>query len=101
VRTEIKNLNSFRAWKIPLPTRLSARLERLQQGMPIQQETLGWDEALGMTIRSAVKKSHDYRYFPNPTCRRWSCDPQWLAEIQAALPELPAARLRALQLNMA
>jgi len=94
VRTEIKNLNSFRALENSVAYEIERQVERLQQGMPIQQETLGWDDALGMTIPQRSKEeAHDYRYFPEPDLPPLVIDPQWLAEIQAALPELPAARL--------
>ncbi len=58
------------------------------------QETRGWDEARGETYRMRVKEtSDDYRYFPEPDLPPLHLDEAWLADIRAALPELPAARL--------
>jgi aspartyl-tRNA(Asn)/glutamyl-tRNA(Gln) amidotransferase subunit B len=56
-------------------------------------ETRGWDEARQATYLMRPKESeNDYRYFPEPDLPPLVAPPEWLAEIKARLPELPAAR---------
>jgi aspartyl-tRNA(Asn)/glutamyl-tRNA(Gln) amidotransferase subunit B len=90
-RTEIKNLNSFRAMTRAVEFELKRQQTLLQAGKPVLQETLGWDETTGVTVSQRSKEeAHDYRYFPEPDLPPLAVEAEWVERIQAALPELPA-----------
>ncbi len=89
-RVEIKNLNSFRALERAVAYEIQRQCERLRQGKPIVQETVGWDESRGVTFTQRVKEGEDdYRYFPEPDLPPLVIEPEWLERIRAELPELP------------
>jgi aspartyl-tRNA(Asn)/glutamyl-tRNA(Gln) amidotransferase subunit B len=93
VRTEIKNLNSFRAMLRALEYEIDRQAGVLQAGGKVAQETLGWDEARGVTVSQRGKEeAHDYRYFPEPDLPPLVIEPDELARIRATQPELPLAR---------
>jgi aspartyl-tRNA(Asn)/glutamyl-tRNA(Gln) amidotransferase subunit B len=97
-RTEIKNLNSFRALERSVAYEIGRQSELLQEGKPVTQETRGWDESLGMTLSQRSKEeAHDYRYFPEPDLPPLVIDQDWIEEIRKSLPELPAAKFRRFQ----
>lgn len=94
-RTEIKNLNSFRAVEKAILYEIQRQGSLYEVKTPPVEATRGWDDAQGKTIEQRTKEtSADYRYFPEP-----DLPPQDLIEIreqmQRRIPELPAqARLR-------
>jgi aspartyl-tRNA(Asn)/glutamyl-tRNA(Gln) amidotransferase subunit B len=89
-RTEVKNLNSFRALVRATEYELTRQQKIVESGGSIDQTTLGWDEARNVTVMQRSKEqAHDYRYFPEPDLPPLTIDPKWVAEIKAALPELP------------
>jgi aspartyl-tRNA(Asn)/glutamyl-tRNA(Gln) amidotransferase subunit B len=97
-RTEIKNLNSFRALERSVDYEIRRQSELLRQGQRVVQQTLGWDEARGVTVAQRSKEeAHDYRYFPEPDLPPLVLDPAWVEQIRRDLPELPAARYRRFQ----
>jgi len=97
-RTEIKNLNSFRALERSTAFEIQRQSELLRQGRAVIQETRGWDEAHGVTLPQRSKEeADDYRYFPEPDLPPLAIDPAWLEAIRASLPELPEARLNRFQ----
>lgn len=92
-RTEIKNLNSFRAMLRALEYEIDRHARLLAQGEQVQQETLRWDEGRGITYPERGKEeADDYRYFPEPDLPPLHVDPAWLQQIEASLPELPTAK---------
>lgn len=92
-RVEIKNLNSFRALERAVAYEIERQSRLLSQGQPIEQETLGWDEANARTYSQRSKEeAHDYRYFPEPDLPPLVVETAWIDEIRAGLPELPHAR---------
>ncbi|MGB9639482.1 MAG: Asp-tRNA(Asn)/Glu-tRNA(Gln) amidotransferase subunit GatB [Anaerolineales bacterium] len=92
-RTEIKNLNSFRALERSVDFEIERQIGLLEKGETVIQETLGWDETLGVTVTQRSKEeAHDYRYFPEPDLPPLVIDPHWLAQIRESLPELPLQR---------
>lgn len=92
-KTEIKNLNSFRAVQRGLEYEAARHEEVLNEGGRIIQETRSWDEAKGVTVSLRSKEqAHDYRYFPEPDLVPIVIDPAKIEEIRASLPELPDAR---------
>ena len=65
VKTEIKNMNSFRAVQHALEYEAQRQIELVRAGKTIRQETRGWVEAKGITVPQRSKEyAHDYRYFP-------------------------------------
>lgn len=92
-RTEIKNLNSISAMFRAVEYEIARQEKILRAGGRVQQQTMGWDEARGVTVPQRSKEeAHDYRYFPEPDLPRLHVSRDWVDEIQARLPELPAAR---------
>ena len=92
-RIEVKNMNSFRSVERAIAFEIERQAAALDAGEPLLQETRGWSEERGETYRMRVKEtSDDYRYFPEPDLPPLHLDDAWLAEVRAALPELPAAR---------
>jgi len=92
-KVEIKNMNSFRAVFSALDYEMKRQMQVMESGGTIVQETRGWDEASGTTLSQRSKEyAHDYRYFPEPDLPPLNVSRQWVEEIRAKLPELPAAR---------
>jgi aspartyl-tRNA(Asn)/glutamyl-tRNA(Gln) amidotransferase subunit B len=92
-RTEIKNLNSFRAMVHAVAFELERQERVLTSGGKVVQETVGWDEARNVTLSQRGKEeAHDYRYFPEPDLPPLVLDPAWVAAQRDALPELPEAK---------
>ena len=92
-RTEIKNLNSFRALVNGSAYEIARQTRVYEGGGAVEQETLGWNEATGKTVSQRSKEhAHDYRYFPEPDIPPLELDQAWIDEIKAALPELPDAK---------
>ncbi|MBP9772097.1 MAG: Asp-tRNA(Asn)/Glu-tRNA(Gln) amidotransferase subunit GatB [Candidatus Pacebacteria bacterium] len=105
-KTEIKNINSFRAAEKAIEYEIVRQTAALEAGEEIVQETRGWDDAKGVTFSQRKKESsHDYRYFPDPDLPKMKISdvPEWSVErLRDTLPELPAQkreRLSALGLN--
>ncbi|MCL6559170.1 MAG: Asp-tRNA(Asn)/Glu-tRNA(Gln) amidotransferase subunit GatB, partial [Firmicutes bacterium] len=92
-KTEIKNMNSFKALQKALTYEVERQIEVLEDGGRIVQETRTWDEGKGVTLPMRSKEeAHDYRYFPDPDLVPLVIDREWVEEIRGALPELPDAR---------
>jgi len=92
-RVEVKNMNSFRAVERAIAFEIERQAAVLDAGEPLPQETRGWSEERGSTYHMRVKEtSDDYRYFPEPDLPPLHLDAAWLADVRAALPELPGAR---------
>src|SRR5438105_5305545 len=67
VKTEIKNMNSFRSVERALEYEAQRQIEMARAGQTISQETRGWVETKGITVSQRSKEqAHDYRYFPEP-----------------------------------
>ncbi len=94
-RTEIKNLNSFRALTRASAYEIERQIKVYENGGEVIQETLGWDEARGVTVSQRGKEdAHDYRYFPEPDLPPLQLDRTWIDSIKSGLPELPDAKTR-------
>jgi len=94
-RVEIKNLNSFRALERASAYQIEQQIRQIEAGGRIVQETLGWDEARGVTYSQRSKEeAHDYRYFPEPDLPPLVVEDEWIESIAAQLPELPYAKAR-------
>ena len=92
-KVEVKNLNSFRAVQRALEFEIKRQTDALERDESLVQETRGWIEERGVTVTQRSKEeAHDYRYFPEPDLPPLFVSRDWLAELQAKLPELPDAR---------
>ncbi|HET8852059.1 MAG TPA: Asp-tRNA(Asn)/Glu-tRNA(Gln) amidotransferase subunit GatB [Ktedonobacteraceae bacterium] len=93
VKTEIKNMNSFRSVERALEYEAQRQIAMARSGETIHQETRGWVETKGITVPQRTKEqAHDYRYFPEPDLPPLVISRSWVEELRAQLPELPDAR---------
>jgi aspartyl-tRNA(Asn)/glutamyl-tRNA(Gln) amidotransferase subunit B len=98
VKTELKNINSFRALHRAIEHEVRRQVEVLEGGGEVVQETRGWSEADQRTFSQRTKEyAEDYRYFPEPDLPPLVLDPAWISRLRSELPELPAARLARFQ----
>jgi aspartyl-tRNA(Asn)/glutamyl-tRNA(Gln) amidotransferase subunit B len=89
VRTEMKNLNSFKAISRAIEFETNRQIGILETGGQIVQETLRWDDDAGVSLSMRAKENaQDYRYFPEPDLLPISIDDNWLDSIRKSLPEL-------------
>ena len=89
-KTELKNMNSFRAVKAALEHEIARHEHIISSGGRVVQETLLWDDANTRTIAMRSKEqAHDYRYFPDPDLVPFVIDSKVINDIRADLPELP------------
>jgi aspartyl-tRNA(Asn)/glutamyl-tRNA(Gln) amidotransferase subunit B len=92
-KVEVKNLNSFRSLERAMEYEVARQAEALERGERLTQETRGWHETEGRTISQRSKEeANDYRYFPEPDLPPLRPSEEWVANLRASLPELPAAR---------
>ena len=97
-RSEIKNMNSFKAVQRGLAYEVERQKEVLEAGGKVVQETRRWDEHKGVTYAMRSKEeAHDYRYFPDPDLVPVMVEPAWVEEIRQSLPEMPDARRKRYQ----
>src|SRR6266852_2121903 len=93
VKTELKNINSFRALHRAIEFEVKRQIEVVEAGGTVAQETRGWSEAEQRTFSQRSKEfAEDYRYFPEPDLPPLELDRAWIEELRGRLPELPAAR---------
>ena len=94
-RTEIKNLNSFRALARASAYEIERQSKIYESGGIVVQETLGWDDARSVTVSQRGKEeAHDYRYFPEPDLPPLQLSDAWIESIRTQLPELPQAKTK-------
>jgi len=92
-KSEVKNMNSFRAIQRALVYEIERHREVLEGGERIVQETRHWDAAKNVTMSLRSKEeAHDYRYFPEPDLVPMELSKNWIADLRKTLPELPDAR---------
>ncbi len=93
VKTELKNMNSFRNVQRALEYEIRRQRSLLAAGQEIIQETRLWDANQGKTYSMRGKEeAHDYRYFPDPDLLPLVISPAWVESVRATLPELPDAK---------
>jgi aspartyl-tRNA(Asn)/glutamyl-tRNA(Gln) amidotransferase subunit B len=91
-RREIKNLNSFRFLQQAIDFEVQWQIDRIEDGLPIEQATVLFNPDTGETRAMRSKEdAHDYRYFPDPDLPPLVIEPAWVERVRAAMPELPAA----------
>jgi len=92
-KIELKNINSFKAVEKAIAYEVKRQVQALEDGEKLVQETRGWNEKSGKTVRQRVKEtSADYRYFPEPDIPPINIDANWIKEIKLKLIELPPAK---------
>jgi len=90
IRSELKNINSFRHVQRALEYEIRRQTALLLDGQQVVQETRLWDTAKGVTFPMRSKEeAHDYRYFPDPDLVPVEIDSAWLTRVEQELPELP------------
>jgi aspartyl-tRNA(Asn)/glutamyl-tRNA(Gln) amidotransferase subunit B len=93
VKTELKNINSFRALHRAIEFEVKRQIELVESGGAVVQETRGWSEAEQRTFSQRSKEfAEDYRYFPEPDLPPLELDRAWIENLRLSLPELPASR---------
>ncbi|MBO5588221.1 MAG: Asp-tRNA(Asn)/Glu-tRNA(Gln) amidotransferase subunit GatB [Anaerovibrio sp.] len=92
-RTEMKNINSFKAVEEALTYEIERQEEVLEDGGHIIQETRTWDPDRGITLSMRSKENaHDYRYMPEPDLVPIITTDEEIEAFRKSLPELPDAR---------
>ena len=100
IRTETKNVNSFRSVERAVRYEIQRQAAILAKGGSIQQETRHWHEDTGVTSAGRVKSdADDYRYFPEPDLLPVVPTQALIDSLRDALPEPPAARRRRLKVE--
>ncbi len=92
-RTEVKNLNSFKAVKKSLSSEVKRQIEILEAGGIVEQATIHYSEETGKTwVARSKEESSDYRYFPEPDLPPLVISKGWIDEIKSTVGELPAKK---------
>jgi aspartyl-tRNA(Asn)/glutamyl-tRNA(Gln) amidotransferase subunit B len=90
-RREIKNLNSFRFLQQAIDFEVQWQIDRIEDGLPIEQATVLFNPDTGETRAMRSKEdAHDYRYFPDPDLPPLVIAADWVERVRAEMPELPA-----------
>ena len=92
-RTEVKNINAFSFVEKALGVERDRQIALVESGGTVTQQTMLYDSKEN-TVRPQRSKeeSHDYRYFPEPDLPPLVLTPEFVAEQQSELPELPGAK---------
>ena len=91
-RREIKNLNSFRFLQQAIDFEVQWQIDRIEDGLAIEQATVLFNPDTGETRAMRTKEdAHDYRYFPDPDLPPLVIAPEWIERVRSSMPELPAA----------
>ena len=94
-RREIKNLNSFRFLQQAVDFEVQWQIDRVEDGLPIEQATVLFNPDTGETRAMRSKEdAHDYRYFPDPDLPPLVIAAEWVERVKLQMPELPAAMAR-------
>ena len=93
-RTEMKNLNSFKAIARAIDGERARQIELLEEGKPVIQETRRWDDNKEYSYPMRSKEdAHDYRYFPDPDLVPVVISDEWLQAVKDRQPELRTEKL--------
>jgi aspartyl-tRNA(Asn)/glutamyl-tRNA(Gln) amidotransferase subunit B len=94
VKTELKNINSFRALHRAVEYEIGRQIALLESGQDVVQETRGWSEARQETFSQRSKEyAQDYRYFPEPDLPPLHLNREWIEQLRTAL-RMPLADAR-------
>lgn len=101
-RTEMKNLNSFKAIARAIEGERARQIELLEDGKKVVQETRRWDDNKETSHAMRSKEdAQDYRYFPDPDLVPVMISDEWIARVKAAQPELRTEKLERYQKEFA
>ena len=94
IRTEMKNLNSFKAIAHAIEGERARQIELLEAGKEVVQETRRWDDNKESSYAMRSKEdAQDYRYFPEPDLVPVVISDEWIREVKARQPELRPEKL--------
>ncbi|OUQ59582.1 glutaminyl-tRNA synthase (glutamine-hydrolyzing) subunit B [Tyzzerella sp. An114] len=92
-RTEMKNINSFKAIARAIEGERARQIELITEGKKVVQETRRWDDNKGSSFAMRSKENaQDYRYFPEPDLVPIEISDEWIERVRASLPELPTEK---------
>ena len=93
-RTEMKNLNSFKAIAHAIEGEMNRQIDLIEEGREVIQETRRWDDNVGASYAMRSKEdAQDYRYFPEPDLVPIVISDEWLDEIRSRQPEFRTEKL--------
>ena len=93
-RTEMKNLNSFKATARAIEGERKRQIELLEEGKKVVQETRRWDDNKESSRAMRSKEdAKDYRYFPDPDLPPVTISDAWIQEIKDRQPELKTEKM--------
>lgn len=93
-RTEMKNLNSFKAIRRAIEGERERQIDLIESGQKVVQETRRWDDTKEYSYAMRSKEdAQDYRYFPEPDLVPITISDEWLDEIRSRQPELRTEKL--------
>ena len=93
VKSEVKNINSFAYVEKALAVERERQIAVLEAGGSVTQQTMLYDSKdNAVRPQRSKEESHDYRYFPEPDLPPLVLTPEFVAEQQSLLPELPASK---------
>ena len=88
-RTEMKNLNSFKAIRHAIEGERRRQIELIESGELVIQETRRWDDNKEYSYAMRSKEdARDYRYFPDPDLPPIRISDEWMERVKRSLPEL-------------
>lgn len=94
-RTEMKNLNSFRAIARAIEGEKKRQIELLESGEPVIQETRRWDDTKETSYAMRSKEdAQDYRYFPDPDLTPVYISDEWIDAVRSRQPEFRTEKMR-------
>nr|WP_288860595.1 Asp-tRNA(Asn)/Glu-tRNA(Gln) amidotransferase subunit GatB [uncultured Faecalicatena sp.] len=98
IRTEMKNLNSFKAIARAIEGERERQIELLEEGKAVIQETRRWDDNKEASFAMRSKEdARDYRYFPDPDLPPVQISDEWLETIRKSLPEFREEKMKRYQ----
>jgi aspartyl-tRNA(Asn)/glutamyl-tRNA(Gln) amidotransferase subunit B len=93
IRTETKNVNSFRFVEKAIQYEIERRIHEIESGNKITQETRLYDSQTNTTRSMRSKEfANDYRYFPEPDLLPINLDKSFIDEVMATMPEMPSEK---------
>ena len=93
-RTEMKNLNSFKAIARAIEGERERQIQLLEEGKPVVQETRRWDDSKGCSYAMRSKEdAKDYRYFPDPDLPPVRITEEWIEAVRKRQPELRTEKM--------
>lgn len=94
-RTEMKNLNSFRAIARAIEGERTRQIDLLESGEPVIQETRRWDDAKEYSYAMRSKEdAQDYRYFPDPDLTPVFISDEWIEQVKSRQPEFRTEKMK-------